>query len=439
MDLMADDLSTRSGSVVRRDAGLERGVLRVLDGPGRGQRVPIGDVPLVVGRGEGCDLRLDDRRVSREHCRITLGRYGYAVTDLGSQNGTIFEGSRVGEITVAPGAILRIGDTHVVLAGESDRDGIAPLAVDRFGELWGKSLVMRRAFAVMELAAASKATVLLGGETGTGKELAAHAIHAASPRRDGPFEVFDCGAVVPSLLASELFGHSRGAFTGAETDRRGVFARAHGGTLFLDEIGELPLELQPSLLRACESGRVQVVGGGAESVDVRVIAATRRDLPEEVAAGRFREDLYYRLNIVTIMLPPLRARREDLSGLVARLLAELGATAPGPIDGPNLALLNAHAWPGNVRELRNTLERALVRAGLDAPFSALGLELAAAGYAERGAGSFQDGKRDAVARFEREYLVGLMRDHGGNLRRAARASGIERTQLRRLLRKNGLV
>jgi DNA-binding NtrC family response regulator len=301
---------------------------------------------------------------------------------------------------------------------------------------------MRRLYTLLERAAESDATVLLGGETGTGKELAARAIHTEGGRRKGPFQVFDCAAVAPTLIASELFGYVRGAFSDAVKDRAGVFELADGGTVFLDEIGELPRALQPALLRVCDQGTVTRVGSTeARQIDVRMIAATRRDLAAEVVAGRFREDLFYRLQVVPIVMPPLRARREDLPLLLRRIAADLGACSLGPVEGPSLARLLAHPWPGNVRELRNVLERALVQAPRGARFVDLDFRLPppVAPAGDGGDGSFQEQKREVVDRFERQFLTELMQEHDGNVKRASRASGIERTQLKRLLRKHDLL
>jgi DNA-binding NtrC family response regulator len=423
--------------------------LRVVDGPGRGAVHAVGASPVVVGTSEEGHVVLADRRVSRRHCEISAGKRGFLVRDLGSRNGTWFEGSRVGEAAVPPGALIRVGRTHLWL-GERERNaGIEPAERESFGALVGGSLLMRQVYTLLERFAALDTTVLLLGETGTGKELAARAIHQASPRARGPFEVFDCGAAHPALVRCALFGYLPGSFTDAGPGGPGVFERAAGGTVFLDEIGELPLEVQPALLRACEQRTVQRIGGDRPlAVDTRIVAATNRDLAEEVAAGRFREDLYYRLQVLSVTLPPLRRRREDISRLCRALLAGIGVPDPGPIAGRPLAILEQHEWPGNVRELRNVLERALATAGMgrvasgasgSAQFARLAFHLAplAPGQAPADA-SFAELKRRAVEEFERRYLAELLAAHAGNVRQASRASGIERTQLRRLLRRHGL-
>jgi two-component system response regulator GlrR len=298
-------------------------------------------------------------------------------------------------------------------------------------------------FALLERAAASDATVLLTGETGTGKEAAAESLHAASPRRDGPFIVIDCGAIPPNLLEAELFGHEKGAFTGATAARIGAFEAASGGTIFLDEIGELSTDLQPKLLRALERREVKRIGANEHiTVDVRVIAATHRDLRAEVNAKRFRADLYYRLAVVEVTLPPLRERRDDLPLVVEHLLARVPAPQRAVLVAPAfLDHLAAHSWPGNVRELRNYLDRCL----------ALGIELApsptapAAGSAPSTSSDgvdasvpLREAREEATRRFERAYLEDLLRRHGDNLAGAARAASIDRAHLYRLLWKHGL-
>jgi len=420
---------------------IEAGVVRVLDGDDRGaQRALKAKQPVVVGSDDACDLQLKDPKVSRRHCELSLGRYGFVAKDLGSRNGTHFEGSRVGEIALPAGAILKVGDTHLALETQDQAVTLEPSGRESFGALVGKSVAMRRAFTLLERAAASDAIVLLAGETGAGKELAARGIHTASARAKGPFEVFDCGAVAPGLLHDALFGHARGAFTGAAAEKPGAFARAAGGTLFLDEVAEVPLALQGVLLRAIEEREVLPLGAAAPvAVDVRIVAATRKDLAEEVVAGRFREDLYYRLNVLTVTLPPLRSRKGDLPALVAALLKELGVSDPGPIDGPSLARLESHRFQGNVRELRNVLERALVRGARRFAELELALDAAPSAAAAVGEGaSYSEQRQAALGEFERGYLVKLLAEHQGNIKAASRASGIERTQLKRLMRKHGL-
>jgi transcriptional regulator with GAF, ATPase, and Fis domain len=288
--------------------------------------------------------------------------------------------------------------------------------------------------------------VLLTGETGTGKDVLAHALHEQGPRAKGPFEVVDCGAVSPSLIESELFGHERGAFTGAVASRAGAFERAHGGTLFLDELGELPLDLQPKLLRALESREIRRVGGNKTlSVDVRVVAATTRDLPRAVRKGEFREDLYFRLAVVPIHVPPLRERLEDLPLLVGRMLENEPDLL---VPDVTIAAMRAHDWPGNVRELRNVVERAAVMARasgetalrLYEPLGEAAPELDPEDvFRFRPGTTWREAKARVDALLERRYLGWLLERHGNNASAAAREAELDRKYLAELARKHGLL
>ncbi|MBL9105495.1 MAG: sigma 54-dependent Fis family transcriptional regulator [Myxococcales bacterium] len=409
-----------------------------------GRAAVLGPGPIVVGSGRDCALVLHDSGVSRHHARVSEVEGKFLVEDLGSTNGTHFEGARVTAVTVAPGATLLVGRTSLRVQPEPHGLQVEPSRSQRFGELVGASLVMREVFAVLELAAASDATVLLEGETGTGKELAARAVHEASARRRGPFVAVDCGALPAGLVESELLGHVKGAFTGAMAARKGAFARADGGTLFLDELDSLPLDLQPRLLRALEARRVRPVGGDSEQdVDVRVVAAAQRDLAGAVARGALRPDLYYRLSVVRVSLPPLRARREDIEPIVRELLGRRGLATDG-VGGPGLARLMAHDWPGNVRELRNAVERAIALAPGARGFDDLRWQVPG----DRSEGTdlevrpelpFAAAKQVVIDGFERRYLRELWSRSGGNLSAAARAADVDRKHLRNLLRKHGLV
>jgi DNA-binding NtrC family response regulator len=295
---------------------------------------------------------------------------------------------------------------------------------------------MRSIFAQLERVAKSESTVLLTGETGTGKEEAAQAVHEASDRAEGPFVVVDCGTVVQTLVESELFGHERGAFTGADRARGGAFEVAHGGTIFLDEIGELPLELQPRLLRVLERKRVRRLGGNEErAVDVRVVAATNRDLRSAANQGTFREDLYYRLAVVEIELPSLRTRPEDLPLLIDTLLERLDPEKKAEwLDRQALSQrLAGAAWPGNVRQLRNYLAQCVAfrePPAISAAFAPDAASLSGAPY--------EEARRLALDSFERQYVTVLLDRHGGNVSEAARAAGLNRTYLHRLLRRHGI-
>src|SRR5690606_11410703 len=317
-----------------------------------------------IGSAALCDLAIDDPTVSRFHCEILIGDDGARLRDTGSLNGTILDGVQIVEAYLRGGSVLRIGRTSIRFDFGVERHPLQLSEARRFGVLTGESVAMRRIFSMLERAAASEATVLIEGETGTGKTAAARSIHLESARRDGPFVVLDCGAVPAALIEDELFGHEKGAFTGADTRRAGVFEEASGGTLFLDEIGELPPELQPKLLGVLESRQVRRIGAPrATPVDVRLIAATNRDLRQEANIGAFRPDLYYRLAVVRIEMPPLRSRPEDIPSIAAKLLRDLGGddAAVARFARPELAdSLRRAAWRGNVRELKNYLERCLV-------------------------------------------------------------------------------
>jgi len=337
------------------------------------------------------------------------------------------------------GAVLTLGRTKVAFALGADPVRLPVSAEESFGAMIGRSAAMRAVFALLEHASQSDVTVLLQGETGTGKDVAAESIHRQSARRDGPFVVVDCGAIPPTLLESELFGHERGAFTGAGAARAGAVEAASGGTLFLDEVGEVPLDLQPKLLRTLDTRTTQRVGSTRRvPVDVRIVAATNRNLKVEVNAGRFRADLYYRLAVVEIVLPPLHQRPEDIPPLVEQFLASTGA------GGATADLLRSdavrfdlehHSWPGNVRELRNYVERCLAL-GQRAPFPARGEreETAPSVDASRPFGP----ERDRWMRyFERRYIEDLLSRHGNNVSAAARAAGIDRVYLYRLMSRSG--
>jgi DNA-binding NtrC family response regulator len=417
--------------------------MRVLAGPAAGTEVDVPAVGVVVGADPACDVVLDDASVSGRHCTIRPTERGFDVTDLGSKNGTLIDGVAIARVTAPAGAVLRLGRSLLQLLPADDVVEIPPSPHDRFGELDGQSLAMRQVFAILERAARSDASILFLGESGTGKELAARAVHDASPRAAGPFVVFDCGAATDTLIESDLFGHVRGAFTGAASDRLGAFAAAHGGTLFLDEIGDLPVGLQPKLLRMLEAGEVIPLGSRKpERYDVRVVAATHRDVFGEVARGGFRGDLYYRLAVVEVHLPPLRQRPSDIPQLVRLFLAAHGAPDSG-IEGANLDRLMSYHWPGNVRELRNVVSRAVALSTAGTEFARMPvlLRAAAAGPDQvraRADRPFHQAKEALVHRFERDYLEDLLRQSGGSMAEAARRAGLERKYLYRLLDRVGV-
>ena len=348
---------------------------------------------------------------------------------------------------VGSGPIRSTGDAGRGGGGESGRPEPSrgsPVVDERFGRMVGRSPAMQTVFDILGRAAPSDATILLEGETGTGKEVSAEAIHRGSPRRDKPFLVVDCGAMPPNLLESELFGHERGAFTGAVSSRQGVFEAANGGTVFLDEIGELSIDLQPKLLRVLERREVRRVGTNNHlPVNVRLIAATNRSLREQVGVHKFRSDLYYRLAVVEVKLPPLRDRAGDLPLLVDHIVRNLGGVDEATLtivrSASFLGALALHSWPGNIRELRNYLERSVALRDFAPPRSA-----AAAPSAPGPEGAVNTGQplreaREAwVSAFERRYLEELLHQHENRVSAAARAAGVDRIYFYRLLWKHGL-
>ena len=394
---------------------------------------------------------IDDPTVSRVHFKIEVDRSGYRVRDLDSKNGTLVNGVRVTDAYLPAECLLRVGGSELTFALDTESVEVELATRNRFGDILGESLQMKEIFALLARVAPTSATVLVQGESGTGKELVAEAMHTKSPRADGPFVVFDCSAVPRDLVESELFGHVKGSFTGATANRIGAFEEANGGTLFLDEIGELPMDLQPKLLRVLEKLEIKPVGGNRRTkVDCRIVAATNRDLQKEVQAGTFREDLYYRLAVIKVHLPPLRNRTEDLPLLVRHFVAEYraqGLHTDFQISYDTMARLQRHAWPGNVRELKNFLERAMLLAGtgdIDTRFIASGGPGPAAPPADvTSTGAiqvdyrlpFKDAKARIVDEFERVYWTRLLAKTGGNISEASRIGGIHRKSLEYLLKK----
>jgi DNA-binding NtrC family response regulator len=416
--------------------------VRVAAGRALGATVTVDDVapsPVLIGSSPVCALRLDDRQVSRRHAAIEVVGGMLHLTDLRSTNGTRVNGLRVREVFLTGGETIQIGETILSVESGSKTTEITPSFSRRFGRVLGGSREMRRLYPLCERLAASTVPLIIEGETGTGKEMLAESIHTEGPRAEGPFVVFDCTAVAPSLVEAELFGHERGAFTGALESHRGVFEQAHGGTLMIDEIGDLDLNLQPKLLRAIERSEVRRVGGEkAIRVDVRIIAATRRDLDREIEAGRFRDDLFHRLAVARIELPPLRERRGDVDELILAFCHELGADPNELLRSEQFARWQAYRWPGNVRELRNAVMR----------FAALG-ELGEFAEASSGAMSVAPGddliasvlaqglplaasRKLVVEQFEQRYIEHVLHKHAGVVTHAAKAAGIARRHFYRV-------
>ena len=416
--------------------------LLVLSGAQVGQSHPLAPGSYVLGKTPECDIVLSDKTVSRQHLRLEVSEGGVKAVDLGSHNGSFCEGMRFTELEVRPGAVLRVGSTEMKLVPESSRERVIPPSEStRFGGLVGTSRRMREVFTLLERLAPSGADVLIQGETGTGKEGCAEAIHAQSPRARGPFVIVDMAGIAPSLIESELFGHVKGAFTGAQADRAGAFERAAGGTVFLDEVGELPSEVQPRLLRVLERRQVKRVGANEyQPLDVRVLAATHVDLEKAVQEGRFRADLFHRLAVLRVTLPPLRERPEDIPLLIDTVLERTGRPASALSDSTR-ALLAQYPWPGNVRELRNVVEQ-VVHLGEEAlPDMAAPVPVTAqpGGNAAALDLPFKEAKERLIEGFERDYLKGLLERCGGNQSLAAREAGIARLYLRKLLVKHGLI
>jgi DNA-binding NtrC family response regulator len=401
---------------------------------------------LVIGRTEECDVVIDDASVSRSHARIH-GTSPPEIEDLGSRNGTRVAGAPIPKhvrVPVPLGGVLHVGDVSLVVVGARSANTASTSMV---GESANAPVVldaaMRRVYALVNVVGPSSIPVLILGETGTGKEVLAEAIHRASPRVKGPFLRLNCASLPESLLESELFGHERGAFTGAVSAKQGLLESADGGTVLLDEVGEMPLATQAKLLRVLESGEVMRVGSlRPKQIDVRIISATNRDLQKQIGAGAFRSDLFFRLNGITFSLPPLRARRSETLQLARRFARDSKHGSTLGFSSAAERALEAHSWPGNVRELKNVIERAVVLSGggpidvghllLDAP--AQGDPVAA----EVSPRSPSNDLRGDLAVIERARIIEALEKCAGNQSRAAKLLGISRGVLIKRLDAYGL-
>ena len=438
-------------------------VLTVLDGPARGTTLDPMPPRTLIGRQPWCDLLLDDPRVSGIHCEILLRGDTIRLRDRNSTNGVWIETARIAEAALEPGTVLRVGSSSLRIDARQAVHATRQASSDASGRLVGKTAPMQRLFDMLGRVASRDLSVLLLGETGTGKTAVAEALHAQSARREGPFVAINCGGLPPELVESTLFGHVKGSFTGAHKDAEGVFQQARGGTLLLDEIGELPSAMQPKLLTALDHGRVRPVGSDREvEIDFRLVAATNRNLWAEVEAERFRQDLYFRVAGIELVVPPLRERAADIAPLAERLMARLVQEDPGLRKAPGLTpsaleRLRVHSWPGNVRELANVLARASMLAG-DEDIEAEHIMLrgwrasmgggATAPIGDNGIGDdkappsydqdFKDFKAQLLARHEQPYFERLMERVDGNITRAAREAGLSRTYVLTMLRKYGI-
>ena len=399
-----------------------------------------------IGSHPKNDVVITDPRVSRFHCSIERTDRSWRLVDSGSTNGSRIAGIVVRDADLPADCTIELGDSAVVFRELPAATHVEILDQISFGDLFGRAPVMQRLFAILEKVSASDAGVLIEGESGTGKELVAAEIVRRGARARAPFIIVDCGAIAPSLIESELFGHVRGAFTGADRDRTGAFEAAQGGTVFLDEIGELPLDMQPKLLRVLETREVRRIGETtSRRIDVRVIAATNRRLEREVNLGRFREDLFYRLSVVTVHVPALRERREDIDLLVKAFLRSLDASHDASLFGPEvIEMLSRYDWPGNVRELKNYVERCVVLRSTALTTTSRSSVPAAAPPPPPEEEpvdldvTFRAAKEQTIAAFERRYVSALINWAGGNVSRAARRANMDRMNLYRILQRIGL-
>ncbi len=405
-------------------------LLEVREGPDAGIAIRVEVPNFVVGTGPLADLRLSDSTVSREHVRLTLESAGIRVRDEGSRNGTAIGGIQVRDALLTSSTTLTLGATTLVVQLDKDTTDLVVTPGAQFGEAIGVSPAMRHLFALLERAAQSDVTVVLEGESGVGKEILARAVHSSSARGRGPFIAVNCGAFAANLIESELFGHERGAFTGAHASRRGLFEEAAGGTLFLDEIGELPLELQPKLLRVLEEREVRPLGSRVvKPVDVRIVAATNRHLADAVENGTFRRDLFYRLAVALFTIPPLRDRPEDIEPLARVFQFRNDPDAELPQDF--VALLRSFAWPGNARELRNVIDRYAIFGESDTLFLPSRATLPAG--EDLSNLPFHEARRIAMDRFEQSYFPRVLDRARGVVSRAAELAEVARPSFYRML------
>ncbi len=427
--------------------------LLIVSGALQGREIVVHSDNFTIGSSDYNDLAIpQDHAISKRHCELFSDEFGFSIRDLGSTNGTYVQGIRVSSAHLIPGAEIQLGHTRIVFCPLRTNTDIPLSSNHNFGRMIGRSDAMRRIFHLAETYAPSDVTVMISGETGTGKEILAEEIHAHSSRSGKPYIVIDCAAISKKLIEGELFGWERGAFPGAETDRKGAFELADGGTVFLDEVGDLPLELQPKLLRVIEKREIRRLGSEkVKKIDVRIISASNRNLAQEVNEGRFREDLYYRLSVARMDIPPLRRHRDDIPLLVCHFLHELGgenAEEQCSDFDRTMDVLRRHEWPGNVRELRNLIELAFYDARRPVDLNAfLSLSFFRNNPAGKEQGDdilfdtdkpFKDAKNELIEKFEQAYLNDLLARNRQNVSKSAREAGIERAYLQRLIRKYGM-
>jgi DNA-binding NtrC family response regulator len=416
---------------------LKKAWFKVNKGKDAGKEMVLLKPHVTIGTLPENDLVLTDPTVSRRHAVVEEKTNGYVLRDLDSTNGTFLDGVRVREGYPAPDSIIRLGQTEISFSPLKERIENLKSNLDYFGELTGSSIPMREVYGILDRIAPTDVTVLLEGETGTGKELAAWAIHSHSRRANMPFVVVDCGAIATNLIESEIFGHEKGAFTDAVKTRQGAFELADSGTIFLDEIGELSLDLQPKLLRALDQRETKRVGADKPvTFNVRVISATNKDLEKEVKAGRFREDLYYRLSVVRVSMPPLRSRKDDIETIAVHLLAGLSSDIGKKITGLSpeaSAALMAYPWPGNVRELKNVLGRAAVLCD-GKKIEAKDLFLSQG----KKAATLEDLSGKTLEDIEKAAIHATLRSVAGNKTEAAKVLGIAYSTLYEKMKKYGM-
>lgn len=448
--------------------------LEVIDGEDVGEGAVFEKPVIRIGADPLCDIVLSDPTVSRTHAEIRRRGENLELVDLESTNGTFLDGLQIGRSNIRPGVTFKVGRTSIRLTVQTEQVPVEMTDRTRYGEIIGQSQALREIFSILDRVAPSDLSVVIEGETGTGKELIAEALHENSNRAKDAFVVFDCSAFPASLLESELFGHEKGAFSGAMNRHRGVFERADGGTIFFDELGEMDIEFQAKFLRVLETGDVRRVGGEKTfNVDVRVVAATNRNLEELVDEKKFRRDLFYRLAKVRFRLPALRDRAEDIPLLAEHFLDLFVDTAKAKplLTEDAVRALQAYAWPGNIRQLKNVIEKAValspggtisgeyLRAelGLDGtgggiatpalqttgsrPSAPKGSEVFTARIRKDDDGfvPFRDAKDALIAAFEERYLAQLLEYTEDNISQAARDADIDRRHLYRLLKKHGLM